>query len=250
MPRLFFFVLLATLFSESQAQEMPEFVTIGDSTYGSVYEDVLSNSDKTFGDFHGRATNVHETAHWIHARERNKTQGKSSAFYCLDGRIVLLPEPKMTMRHIKIPGALRSQRYKLYFEEQLAYWNERPTYPLDEWSSYILGAECAVEDHERGIETQRADSVAGCLEFSIYSISTAMAVKEIDREYWDSQTNFRKFVRFNLARAERAFFKGRYVFRSDRQEMLLTAFREHPDADETRMFMRNEFGNFFLHDSD
>lgn len=249
MTRLSLAVVVAAFLScGCVAQEMPDFVMIGEKTYGSVYEDVLSYSDKTFGNSHGRATNVHETAHWIHARERNKTQGKSNAFYCLEGRVVLLPEPKLTMRHIKIPSALRSQRHKLYFEEQLAYWNDRPTYPLDEWSSYILGAECAVQDHERGIETQKTDAVAGCLEFSIYSIATAMAVKEMDRDYWYDQTNFRRLVKFNLERAERAFFKGRYVFGSDRQERLLATFREHPDADETRMFMRDEFGEFFLHD--
>ena len=221
------------------------------TSWASVYHDVTSHFNTSFGDKHGRSTNVHETAHDIHARERNKrfeSVGKCNAFYCLNGRIVVLKDPKLTVRQILVPSVLRSYRYKLYFEDQLVYWDEKPTYPLEEWSSYILGGECAVEDHDMGLPAEKSDAVSGCLEFSIYSVATAMAVKKLDSKYWDSEPNFKRFIRFNLGRAEKTFFKGRDTFKSERQESLLKTLRTHEDATEIRNFMVKEFGEFFLAD--
>lgn len=236
------------------ADPLPEFLIIESVTKPgpSVYEDVIAHFEKPYGDSSGRSTNVHETAHGIHSQERNKhfkTIGRCNAFYCLKGRVVVLREPRLKMEHIEIPTVARSYRHALYFKEQLKYWNDTPTYPLDEWSAYILGAECAVEDHESGIETEKSDAVSGCLEFSIYSLATAKAIKEKDPDYWFQEENFRKFMKFNLDRAERAFFAGRYIFKSEKQEKLLEDFRNHDECEPIRKFMSEEFGEFFLRDS-
>ena len=248
---LFICALLAST-ALSGDHSPPEFLLIESSNkWNSIYEDVLFHSDKSFTNEQGRPTNVHETAHFIHSRERNRHSakiGKCNAFYCLDGRVVVLREPRLTMRHIFIPEALRANRYKLYFEKQLEYWEDTPTYPMEEWSSYILGAECAMEDHEKGVATTVFDEVSGCLEFSVYALGTAMAVKKIDRDYWDKEFNFKRFVRFNLSRAEKAFLKGRHIFKSQAQERLLENFRKHPDGEDMRLFMHKEFGCFFMRD--
>lgn len=248
---LFWTLLLFAVGHMATANELPDFIMIDGqpSSWSSVYQDVTSHFDTPFGNKNGRSTNVHETAHDIHARERNRylnTFGKCNAFYCLGGRIVVLKDPNLTMREIVVPSALRSKRYNLYFEKQLSHWNEKPTYPLEEWSSYILGGECAVEDYQMGLPAEKSDAVSACLEFSIYAVATAMAVKKLDAEYWNSQPNFKKFIRFNLGRAERAFFKGRHIFKSQKQEELLEVLRDHEDASEIRKFMSEEFGEFFL----
>lgn len=241
---LLILVLLAS--ATSYSQELPEFVMVSDfKPAASVYEDVLSLIKSPFGDAHGRSTNVHETAHVFHSEERRKRPGHN-AFYCLEGRIVVLPEPAITMRHVRVPDVLKTSKWKIYFQEQLPQWNDVPTYPLEEWTAYILGAECAVQDHERGLPAEKSDCVSGCLEMGIYSIATAMTVKELDPGYWKSQPNFRKLIKFNLWRSEIVFFGGRKVFPSERQEKLLKAFREHEDATQIRNFMSEEFGRFFL----
>lgn len=234
--------------------ELPDFIHIEPTKKPigpSVYEDVMCHSSGEFGDEHGRPTNVHETTHGINSRERNrlfKVSGRCNAFYCLRGRVAVVKEPKLKMTDIKVPVQLRSYRYKIYFEDQLKDWNDVPTYPLDEWSAYISGAECAVEDFERGMKLQKADSVSGCLEFSIYALATAMAVKEKDPEYWFSEPNFRKLIGFNLHRAEKAFFAGRETFASEKQEELLFKLREDETIKDFRDFMLEWFGEFFLQD--
>lgn len=249
-------LILISFGSLSSAQENhePEFFIlepVKKGQYDSVYEDVISHSEDPFGNSNGRPTNIHETTHGINSRERNKhfrTIGRCNAFYCLKGRVVVVKEPRMTMSDINIPEAARSYRHKLYFEEQLRHWNETPTYPLDEWSAYIAGAECAVEDYKSATAKENSDAVSGCLEFSVYSIATAMSIKEKDPDYWFRETNFKKLVRFNLVRAERAFFLGRWMFGSQNQEKLLHNFRHHEDCKKIRDFMLEEFGEFFLVD--
>jgi len=230
----------------------PDFVMIESKIHGeSVYEDIMSHFSDSFGDIEGRPTNVHETAHMIHSRERNKhfkKIGRCNVFYCLKGRTVVLREPSLKMEDIKIPVAARSNRYDMYFRKQLRHWNDTPTYPLDEWTAYIIGAECAVEDHKLGVATVKSDAVSGCLEFSIYSIATAMSVKEKDLDYWVQEYNFRRLLRFNLSRAEKAFFSGRNVFKSHAQEELLHEFRHGEGCKDLRDFMIEEFGEFFLVD--
>jgi len=127
--------------------------------YGSinsecVYADVLNHCKQSHhGDQDGRYTNVHETAHGIHNELRNiyrkNLKTSVNVFYCLNGKGVIVKDPNIKMRHINryVPTNLRSSRYKVYLVDQVKYWDDTPTYNLDEWNCFILGASCSVDDY-------------------------------------------------------------------------------------------------------
>lgn len=232
----------------------PEFITVPryhNLLSDCIYSDVLSHSkDNPFGNAHGRYTNVHETAHGIHSELRNQYRNNYNAFYCLKGQAVLLKNPNLKIRHVSkyIPSVLRSSRYKTYFINQLSDWDDVPTYILDEWNCYLLGAECAVDDHYRQRDLDHTDAVSGAFEFSIYSVALAMAIKDIDTEYWSSYPQFKKFIRYNLHRSSKAFETGSLVpaFRYKEQDRLQQALLNDPDAEPIRLFLKNEFDGIFL----
>lgn len=226
-----------------------------DYDINDVYSDVLSYSkQKPYGDKNGRYTNVHETAHGIHNELRRiyKPLLKKSVngFYCLNGKCAIIEDPKIKIRHVQnyIPEILRSYRYKLYFIDQLAYWDDVPTYIFDEWNCYVLGAECAVDDAKRHRELEKTDAVSGSLEFSIYSVALAMAVKDKDPTFWANNKQFKGFIRYNLIRSERAFSAGVEVpeFHSKEQDRLLQALLNHKDAEPMREFLKTEFDGIFV----
>ena len=221
----------------------------------SIYSDVLSHSkQKPYGDKHGRYTNVHETAHGIHSELRNEHQSlfdyPINAFYCLDGKAVILPEPKIKLRHVSkyIPEILRSYRHKTYLIEQLKYWDDQPTYLLDEWSCYLLGSECAVDDHSNNMPLEKTDAISGSLEFSIYSIALAISIKEHDANYWENTPQFKEFVKYNLVRSEKVFNTGCDIpaFQYKEQDRLREALLNHPDAEPIRTFLKTEFDGIFV----
>jgi hypothetical protein len=220
-----------------------------------VYSDVLNHSkQQPHGDKDGRYTNVHETAHGIHneLRQKYKPLLKKSVngFYCLDSKCVIVDDPNIKIRHVQryIPEVLRSSRYKLYLEDQLVYWDDVPTYILDEWNSYVLGAECAVDDFKRNRQLEKTNAVSGALEFGIYSTALAMAVKENDPVFWETNTQFKGFIKYNLIRSERAFSAGADVpeFRNKEQDRLQQALLNHKDAEPIRQFLKTEFDGIFV----
>lgn len=219
----------------------------------SVYGEILSYSKQApFGDKHGRSTNAHETVHGINSELRNhyKTVLKKNVngFYAGDGKGIVLLNPKLTLRDIvpNIPAVLRGYRYNLYFVQQLGDWNEVPTYPMDEWTAYIAGAECAIDDDKQGINIQKSDYVSGALEFSIYCTALAMSVKDKDPEYWKDNEQFKNAIKYYLIKSEKAFFEGKNKFTFKQQDELLSNLREHPDATDIRNFLLNEFDGIFV----
>lgn len=225
--------------------EIPKVRNIDDGVLG----DILSHSVQTpFGRQHGRPTQAHETAHGIHNTYRNKySRGgpRTNALYMGQGHVALIREPKFRIREIspQIPACLRGYRYKLYFVEQLKYWDDYPLYVLDEWTAYICGGETAVDDWQRGLGATREDSVSGCLEFSVYAIATYLTAKKRDPDH-DQQ--LRAVIGHNLLRAEAAFTVGREVFPSKSQEAFDQALQTHPDAEPIRTCLREEFDGAFL----
>lgn len=222
---------------------------------GLIYTDVLEHSkQKPFGDDSGRNINVHETVHGIHSDYRNEYYKKLkyplNALYCLNGNIVIVREPNITMRHVTkyIPKKLQSYRYKLYFVEQLQNWDDAPSYILDEWIAYILGSKCAVEDHQKGINTHKSDAVSGCLDFSIYATAFAMAVKEHDPEYWEKHTEFKEIIQYHLIQAEKTLGQGLDIreFNSESQDTLYNNLLYDSDSVDIRNFLIKEFNGIFI----
>lgn len=216
----------------------------------SVLCEIVSYSvEPPFGSKHGRPTNAHETAHGIHASYRNKhtTPGRRvNALYMRDGRIAIVEEPDFLIEHIDVPEVLRSYRYPLYFQHQLRDWNDTPLYVLDEWVAYVCGGETAVDDWDRcGCDTDE-DSVSGCLEFSIYAVALYLTAKERVPEYLERDPQLKNVISYTLTRAQAAFYAGREVFESSRQDKLYEALQSHPDAAAVRKCLREEFGGAFL----
>ncbi len=88
---------------------------------------------------------AHETTHGLNSRVRNanyKPGTTPNAFYVLEGKALLLQEPKgLLLSDVarRIPTALRGKIYKLYMIDQQSGWNDRPLYMWDEWVSYANG---------------------------------------------------------------------------------------------------------------
>jgi hypothetical protein len=218
------------------------------------YNEVMSYShEEPFGDKHGRSTNVHETVHGINAWIRNtykqKYKKNINGFYAGSGRGVLVENPPLTIRDIIpfIPECVRGYRYNLYFVKQLGDWNEVPTYPIDEWSAYISGAECAVDDAIRNLKNkEKSDAVSGALEFSIYCSALALATKTRCKDYWETNEQFRNVINYYLIKSEKVFSEGRDFFPSEKQDTLLLNLREKSETKELREFLLEYFDGIFV----
>lgn len=227
----------------------------------SVYNKIITCSTKDFGDKWGRPTNVHETIHVINNALSNSRRGYR-AFYIGEGKAVWLQEPNIVMDDILdyIPQILRGYRFPLYFIKQKKIWNEVALYPVEEWSAYIGGAECAVDDYLRykidptvfqstkfkDLTKQRSDEVSGSLEFAIYCTALAMAVKYKDSDYWLEEEQFKKLIKYFLVKSEYIFFKGKDIFPSEKQDELLIKLQKYPESRSIRNFLNKEFDGVFI----
>lgn len=232
----------------------PKYRTIKDK--GLIYTDVLEHSkQEPFGDESGRNINVHETVHGIHSDmrmlyEKELKRYDINVFYCLEGNAIILTEPKISIRHVikYVPTKLRSYRWNLYFVQQLKDWDDKPTYILDEWVAYILGSKCAVDDHQKNIITHRSDAISGCLDFSIYSIAFAIAVKNHDPDYWENNPQFKAMINYHLIQAEKTLGAGLEIeaFNSSKQDELYYNLLYDESAEEIRQFLLSEFDGVFI----
>ena len=218
-----------------------------------IYSTIISHSkQKPFGDKYGRSTNAHETVHGINSElrqlYRKNFKHNINALYAGGGCGVIIKNPAIKLRDVVpyIPNILRGYRYNLYFVKQLGDWDEVPTYPMDEWSAYIAGAECAVDDVGRGIAAEKSDCVSGVLEFSIYCTALALSIRNKDTEYWKEHTQFKDTIQYFLIKSEKTFFEGQDIFPFKEQNELLKNLREHPDASDLRNFLLTEFQGVFV----
>lgn len=215
----------------------------------SVYNQAISYFAKPFGDKHGRSTNVHETIHGINNTISNLRKGYR-AFFVGYGRAVWIKEPNITMNDIipYIPQSVKGYRYDLYFVSQIKSWNNVALYPIDEWSAYIGGAESSVDDyHNQDFDIKtNFDNVSGSLEFSVYCIALSMAIKERDSNYWQENDNFKNCMILFLNKAEKVFFEGKDIFRSNNQNDIIYNLQTHKDCDSMRKFIYQEFNGIFL----
>lgn len=234
--------------------KIPKIRDINDKC--TIFSDVLSHSpQKPWGNDGGRHINVHETAHGIHSDLRNEYEKllkyRLNAFYSLNGNVIILKESNITIRHVVkfVPLKLRSYRWNLYFVEKLPDWNDQPSYILDEWVAYILGSKCAVEDNNKNIATIKSDAVSGCLDFSIYAVAFAMAVKTHDNEYWKNNPQFKEVIKYYLIQAEKTLGEGLEIeaFNSEQQDNLYRNFLYDQEAKDIRQFLLDHFDGIFIH---
>lgn len=227
----------------------------------SVYDTIMSYTSDPFSNKWSRPTNVHEAIHGINSSLSNK-RTSYRAFYASKGKAIWLKEPNILMDDIikYIPNSLKGYRYSTYFSAQKKHWNDVALYPMDEWSAYIGGAECAVDDYNRykidptkytsypydAATAIRTDEVSGSLEFSIYCVALSMAIKDKDPKYWNEYDQFKYAVKFFLVKAEKVFLEGADIFKSEKQDLLFNNLQSNADAVHIRKFLLDEFDGVFL----
>ena len=222
---------------------------------GTIYNDVLSHSPiAPFGNKSGRSTNVHETVHGINSYLRNKYTASLkkpvNGFYVLEGKGVVIEEPNIKKSDVNkfVPENLRSYRFKTYLAGQQE-WDDFPLYLYDEWSAYVLGGKCNIEDAKNGRHLGGwTDGVSGCLGFSIYAVATAMAIKENDPSYWESNDQYRNFTIWMLKDSYDTFNAGRDMdeFKWKKQEDLLIELLTSSEAEPMRSFIKENFEGIWL----
>lgn len=241
-----------------QPQEIkPEFIevpTYKNFTEQSIYTDVLSHLRRQPFVDENRSTMVHENAHMIHSELRKQynssSQERLNAFYLLNGKAALVEEPKIKKNQINsfVPINLQSYRFRVYFVTNQD-WDYAPLYVMDEWSAYILGAKCYLEDYKNGRYNKKwTDGVSGCLDFSIYTIALCMAIEKHDPTYWQNNKQFKSFVSWQLKEACSAFMEGRSIdaFKWDKQDLLLQQLLESEEAKPYREMLKKEFESTWL----
>lgn len=225
--------------------------SLGDPSWGSALTDIARHLPAQYGDqywFDGDGiTSGHETTHGIQAHLRNyEAPAHANAFYVLGDRAAFVLEPAMRKSDVAayIPMVLRGSRYATYIEGQTA-WDDTPLYIFDEWTAYCNGAEVGIDQVQHGLyDGQWTDAVSGPLEFSVYAIATAMAVKDKDPAYFASNLQFRRFTAWNIQRAMHLFDLGRVMteFQWADQDAYANTLRTSPDAEALRAFARDTWG--------
>lgn len=231
------------------AEQQP---ALGQQAWGTQLTDIARHIPSQYGDtywFDDAITAGHETTHGIQAHLRNYVAPASigwNAFYVLNNKAAMVKEPNIRKQDIKpyIAMALRGPRYNLYLEQQTE-WDDTPLYVFDEWNAYVNGAEVGVGQVNAGLyQGQWTDAVMGPLEFTAYAIATASAVKAKDPTYYATNTQFRCFTAWNVARAMRLYEAGRVMsqFTWQTQEQYATTLRTSAAASPLRDVARELWG--------
>jgi hypothetical protein len=234
---------------------VPEFIVVPvyrDDDEESVHSDVLVHTkSEIFGTKHGRSTSAHENTHQINSELRNfytpELKRRVNAFYVLNGNAALVDEPDVKMSFVKqfVPESLRSFRWKTHFTND--DWEDRPLYIMDEWSAYIIGAKCSVDDFKANRQSTKI--VSGCLDFSLYTVALCIAIKEGDPEYWKNNIQFKSFVIWQLKEAKKTYLEGKNLgFDVREDEKLLNALLTSEDASDIKSFLRDELEGTWLND--
>ncbi len=158
--------------------------------------------------------------------------GRINGFYCLENRASIIEEPPTTMRAAAamVPRSLRGSCYNLYMVQQARSWGDTPLYICDEWIAYTNGSDCRLD---LGIQS-RSETISQTLEFDVYALALAMAIKKNCPGYDDKQ--FKAFLMWNLERSFKIYKN------EERAHSYLNAWKTAPDAEELRRFTRQYCG--------
>lgn len=192
-----FAILVICLVANPDFVDAPVLQTMSVCCQSSKLADIESRMPSGHGYAFPKApmTWAHETTHGLNSRLRSGSPG-FNAFYVMNGKAVIVKEPKGTLWQIGslVPDSLRGPSFNLYLGEQRRYWDETPTYLLDEWTAYINGSEVGSELNEDGWHYELLQAI----NFTVYSIAMAKSIRETDPQYDDTQ--LKAFIAFNSKR--------------------------------------------------
>jgi hypothetical protein len=226
--------------------------------WGADLTDVANHLPASYGTQYwddDPVTASHETSHGIHAHLRvyvHQGSPRVNAFYVLDDQAAFVEEPGIRKSAVAtyVPASLRGSRFSLYITGQTA-WDDTPLYVWDEWNAYVNGAEVGVDQATHGLWNRGwRDAVMGPIEFNVYALATAMAVRAGDPDYFASNTQFREFLAWNLRRSMELFRAGRELpeFAWEQQDAYYDKLRTSADAEALRGFARETFGGAWTQD--
>ena len=204
------------------------------SQYGTTYDDT---DLVTFG---------HETSHGIHAHLRNyenNTGKRANAFYVLHDKAALVVEPNIRKSDAVpyVPASLQNFRYGTYVTGS-ASWDDTPLYIWDEWNAYVNGAEVGVNRVKEGVWKESSRDQTGNVEFIVYAVAVAMAVKAKDSAYWQAETQFREFLKWNIERGMKLHAEMVKMPEMRPGDDQLTKIRTASDAANWRQFLVDTYG--------
>lgn len=115
--------------------------------------------------------------------------------------------------------------------------------PIYNSSVSVLGQKYYPESAVAG-----TDGVSSCLEFSIYGLAHALAIRKHAPGFWDRSSQYVAWLDWYLSEAFATYTAGLKVerFVGLSQPKLLTALREDPSAAPFRDLLSQEFGNIWL----
>jgi hypothetical protein len=216
-----------------QSPTFTNYPPIAESKEKGVLADINSHVSNSFGGS-DKITEAHENTHQINSDARNKFGQNRNAFYVLNNKIVLVSEPSTTIRAVasKVPSSLRGDVYNLYLVQQAGDWNDTPLYILDEWSAYLNGSACRLDE---GI-TSRAETVKYSLEFAVYSICVAWESKSQDEQ-------LKLFLIWQIERLMKIYKDSSHLGNLAFSDNYLNLIKTKEDAANFRSFCHQYFGS-------
>lgn len=227
-----------------------------DKRWGAVLTEIQQHLDPSHGNTYyskDNITHAHETTHGINADVRNNL-GKNgqNGFYCLNNQAALLTDPKCRLSQIgkNVPQSLRGTRFNLYLVQQTRYWDDVPTYVLDEWIAYINGISAGVDQINRGLYEERpgetSDVAIGPMEFTYYALALCCTIKEHDPDYFKNHPEFAEFVAFNIRRSVKVYKEGICLRPFRWSTEIVDSFITNDEAQPLRVIASELWGDEFV----
>jgi hypothetical protein len=230
--------------------DLKPFNSRTNSQWSPILTDIIQHeAPGDSNQYDDKVTVAHETTHGINSYIRNhlnNTGKQANGFYVTGNKAVLIIEPNIYIHDVApiVPQSLRGDRYSTYISGSSS-WDDTPLYIWDEWVAYTNGGEAGVDLVNSGLWNDGwRDAVAGQIEFTVYAIATAMAVKNLDPNYFNTNKQFKEFLAWNLKRSMESFLIGKEMpdFKWDKQDQYYQKLLTSADANALRQFVRDLFG--------
>jgi hypothetical protein len=181
---------------------------------------------------------AHETSHGLASCLRMQHGSGCNVLYVMRGKAIKVAEPKTTLWKVGklVPNSLRGPSFQLYFGEQRRYWDDTPTYVLDEWTAYVNGSEVGFELQEDGWEYELLQA----FNFGAYAIAMARSVELEDPEY--DHTQLRALITHNWQRTADLYKRANNIGRMERIEVYRDRWCVGIEADKLRAFAEQYLG--------
>lgn len=204
----------------------------------SVFADIVNRCPTEPFRAYGRTTNAHETGHQVAASLSVLDQ--TDAYYVLRGRSVRMRPPRLSRRDLAraVPEGLRGNAYRDYAAPGATAGNGKTNGAgtvrdvLEEWTAHVNDMEVALDDLASGGRTVERPSCYTALELGVVAAAYAREIQRRDPGYWESEPQFRLFVRWQWGRMldliERCRGETRFFLRAN--EEYVRKLHDAPDG--------------------